>query len=734
MWMGEALAGGLEQKSRRGRAKRGGVTRLRRRTRVTLKNGLVVDLFAGGGGASTGIRAAIGREPDIALNHDELALYVHADNHPGTRHLPEDVWKTPPRKVTKGKPVYILWASPDCTHFSAAKGGKPKQKNIRALAHVVTRWAEDVLPSIIFVENVREFMDWGPLFDVGMVLDRDVTHGTGKKRCTYPAGAVITEDHPLCGHPIPWRKGETFRYWVTRLELLGYKVEWRVLDASSYGAPTKRRRLFIVARCDGEPITWPTATHGKGEGLAPLNTAASCIDWSIPVPSIFNRKKPLAKKTEWRIAEGIRRFVLENPEPFIVGCGGRAGQTPPTPVSAPVGTVTAKNDRAVVVPTLEPVDTPFVIRTYMHKSNAGCNYPIQDPLRTITSNNGHAVVVPSLEPVDAAFLATIDHQSKGDTSEPLDGPVSTVTTKARHVLVAPSLVKVNHGGMTDRSEDVNAPLSTVTAQRRGHALVTADMAPLLVQTGYGEREGQAPRVLDLHEPLGTVMATGQKHALVSAVLEETHQEQVAAFLAKHFGGVVGVPLDGRPMDTITATDHHAVVTATTVKIQGESSGTSISEPMQTIVSGGQHHAIATSTLVKLRGECSGSDVQEPMPTITASGTHIAEVRAFLTTYYSSGSQWANLNKPMPTITALHRLGIVVVKGTAYQIVDIGMRMLEPHELLAAQFGRFAKGYRLDRAKTKRDKVRLIGNSVAPECAEAVVRANTQRSERARRAA
>lgn len=665
VWIGEALAGGGSPDKRRGRRKRGGPVRIRRRSCATLENGLVVDLFAGGGGASTGIRAAIGREPDIALNHDALALWVHADNHPGTLHLPEDVWKTPPRKVTKGRQVYILWASPDCTHFSAAKGGKPKQKNIRALAHVVTRWAEDVLPSMIFVENVREFMDWGPLFDVGMVLDRDVTHGTGKKRCTYPAGTVITEDHPLCGHPIPWRKGETFRYWVTRLELLGYKVEWRVLDASSYGAPTKRRRLFIVARCDGEPITWPAATHGKGEGLAPLNTAAGCIDWSIPVPSIFNRKKPLAKKTEWRIAEGIRRFVLENPEPFIVGCGGRAGQTPPTPVSAPVGTVTAKNDRAMVVPTLEPIGTPFIART-AHGD---------------VDRNG---------------------KRRGQGSHGPEEPLPTVTGSNDFAVVAPTLVKVNHGGMTDRSEDVNAPLSTVTAQRRGHALVTADMAPLLVQTGYGERDGQAPRVLDLHEPLGTVMATGQKHALVSAVLEETgQQEQVVAFLAKHFGGVVGVPMDGRPLDTVTAKDHHSLV---------------------------------TSTLVKLRGECSGSDVQEPMPTITASGTHIAEVRAFLTTYYSSGSQWANLNKPMPTITSLHRLGIVVVKGTAYQIVDIGMRMLEPHELLAAQFGRFAKGYKLDRAKTKRDKVRLIGNSVAPECAEAVVRANVGRVKGMRRAA
>lgn len=596
-WMGDALAGRLAP-SGRARARRSGRerTRTRRASSVTPDNGMVVDLFAGGGGASTGVGAALGRDPDVALNHDELAMAVYKLNHPGTRILPEDVWQTRPLDVTRGRAVFLLWASPDCTHFSLAKGGKPKEKGIRALAHVVVEWARETKPRIIVVENVREFLDWGPLFEAGQVLDREVAHGTGNKRQVFPARTLITGEHPLCGHPIPWRKGETFDQWYGKMELLGYTVEWKVLNASHFGAPTSRRRLFIVARCDGESVEWPEPTHG--EGLLPLRTAAECIDWSIPCPSIFEREKPLAEKTEWRIAEGLRRFVFENPEPFIVGCGGRAGQTPPTAVSAPMGTITAKNDRAVVVP---------------------------------------------------------------------------------------SLVKVNHGGPHPRGEPIDAPLSTVTAQQRGHALV----APVLVQTGYGEREGQAARVLDIHEPLGTIMATGQKHALV------------AGFLAKHFGGVVGVPFDGRPMDTITATDHHSLV---------------------------------TSTLVKLRGECTGADIREPMPTITAGGLHVAEVRAFLLKYYGTGGQWADLRKPMPTITALHRMGIVTVYGDEYQLVDIGMRMLEPHELLAAQFGRFAATYDLSAATTKRDKVRLIGNSVCPEVAEAVVRANTRRDASKRKAA
>lgn len=438
-----------------------------------MRGGLICDLFAGGGGASVGIEAALQRPVDIAINHDAVALAVHKANHPDTRHLEADIWEVRPEDATGGRPVELLWASPDCTHFSIAKGGQPRQQNIRSLAWVVTRWAKAVRPRVICLENVREFQGWGP-------LDAE-------------------------GHPIRVKKGATFRRWQNRLASYGYTVDYRILDASEYGAPTRRRRLFLVARWDGVPIQWPEPTHGDGGlfGLKPYRTAAECIDWSLPCPSIFERKKPLADKTLWRIAQGIRRFVLDSAEPFII-----------------VGT--------------------------------------------------------------------------------------------------------------------------------------------------------------------------QKHALV------------AAFLTKHFGGVVGVPFDGRPLDTITGTDHHALTAA---------------------------------TLVKLRGDNHGADLREPMPTISAQGNHLAEVRAFLVSYFGSEADIGqSVTDPLRTITTRDRFGLVMVHGQPYQIADIGMRMLEPHELLRAQFGRFAEGYDLSAATTKKDKVRLIGNSVAPECAEAVVSVNRPDQQRQRSAA
>ena len=514
----------------------------------------MIDLFAGGGGASLGIEKALGRRVDLALNHDPIALAVHKQNHPETRHLEADIWSVRPRDATEGRPVDFLWASPDCTHFSVAKGGKPRSKGIRALAWAVVRWAKDTRPTIIMLENVAEFKGWGPL----------------------------GED----GRPVKARMGETFLRWKRSLEKLGYTVDHRILDASRYGAPTKRRRLFIVARRDGLPIVWPDATHGPG--LLPFRTAAQCIDWTLPCPSIFERKKPLAEKTQWRIAEGIKRFVLHNPQPFIVGVGGRAGQSDPTGAAEPVGTITAKNG------------------------------------------------------------------SRASRS------------------VAPSLIKVNHGGQQPRGESLEEPMSTVTAQRRGHALV----APTLIQTGWGEREGQKPRALDIEKPLGTVVAGASKHALVSA------------FLNKHFTGVVGQQLD-LPMPTVTARDHNSVTAA---------------------------------SLIRFNHDDHGLPLNQPMPTITAKGGHLAEVRAFLITYYGQGVG-QSATDPMRTITTKDRLGLVTIEGVDYQIVDIGMRMLEPHELLAAQFGTFAKDYDLSAARTKTAMVRLIGNSVPPEEVMALVTVN-----------
>ena len=248
-------------------------------------NEIIVDNFAGGGGASLGIEQALGRSPDIAVNHDPEAVAMHAANHPTTQHLCGDVWEYDPVAVCGGRPVGLLWASPDCKHFSKAKGGKPVQKKIRGLAWVVVRWAKTVRPRVIFLENVEEFQTWGPLTEAGM--------------------------------PDPAKKGLTFQRWMRELRACGYVVEMKQLRACAYGAPTTRKRLFVIARCDGQPIVWPEPTHGAGR--IPYRTAAECIDWSIPIPSIFERARPLAENTMRRIARGIRRFVLEAERPFLVG-------------------------------------------------------------------------------------------------------------------------------------------------------------------------------------------------------------------------------------------------------------------------------------------------------------------------------------------------------------------------------------------------------------------------------
>ncbi len=380
-------------------------------TRIPFGAELVVDNFAGGGGASTGIEQALGHPVDIAVNHDPEAIAMHTINHPQTKHFCESVFKVDPEEITGNRPVGLAWFSPDCTHHSKAKGGAPRSPRVRGLAWVVIRWARRVKPRVIMLENVEEFADWGPLCDEG--------------------------------RPIKEKAGSTFRLWLNQLRRFGYQVEYRQLRACDYGAPTTRRRLFVIARRDGLPIVWPEPTHGPGR--LPYRTAAECIDWSLPTPSIFERARPLADATLRRIAHGVMRYVVETAEPFIV------------------------------------------------------------PLRGTSSA----------------------HTSTHATT---------------------------------------APLSTISAGGNHHALV----APTLVQTGYGERPGQAPRVPGLDKPLGTIVAGGQKHALV------------AAFLAKHYTGVVGQDLR-RPIGTVTTVDHHSLVRAFLVAYYGfEKDGARLSDPMRTV--------------------------------------------------------------------------------------------------------------------------------------------------------
>lgn len=399
---------------------------------LPLAHELVVDLFAGGGGASTGMEQALGRHVDIAVNHDPEAVSLHQANHPQTEHHVSNVWEVDPRVVCAGRPIGLLWASPDCTYHSKARGGKPhrdrnKARRRRGLAGIVVKWVRQLRPTgqhprVICLENVEEFQHWGPLLEDGT--------------------------------PCPQRRGSTFQRWVAQLRNLGYAVEWRELRACDFGAPTTRKRLFLVARRDGQPIVWPQPTHAdpkhaRAKGLQPWRTAADCIDWSLPCPSIFGRQRPLAEATLRRVARGVMRYVVEAAKPFIVHIAHGDGK--------PGGV-----------------------------------------------------------------------QRWGSGTHDIDKPAPTITTKAEHMLAVPTLV----------------------------------------QTGYGERAGQAPRVPGLDKPLGTVVG-GQKHGLV------------AAFLAKHYGGVVGHGLQ-QPIGTVTTVDHHSLVQAFLTAYYGSDQDTPLSDPLHTV--------------------------------------------------------------------------------------------------------------------------------------------------------
>lgn len=522
---------------------------------------ITVDLFAGGGGASTGLEQALGRHVDIAVNHDPEAIALHTINHPQTEHYVSDVFEINPHVATRGRPVGLLWASPDCKHFSKAKGGKPVSKRIRGLAWVVVKWAKAVRPRVIILENVEEFQTWGPLNNDGM--------------------------------PCPERKGQTFQLWKEQLRALGYRLEYKELRACDYGAPTIRKRFFMVARCDGLPIVWPQQTHfaKPAKGQLAWRPASDIIDWSIPCPSIFERKRPLADATCRRIAKGVMRYVVESANPFIV-----------------------------------------------------------------TNTTGHP-------------------------GAGIDEPLRTVTTGGHHALVVPTLI----------------------------------------QTGYGERPRQAPRVPGLDKPLGTVVAS-QKHAVV------------AAFLAKHYTGVVGSDMQD-PIGTVTSVDHHSLITANLVHMghgEGKAGGKRFShgirdveQPLNTVTASGCPAGLVTSHLVKLRNNQFGQSHDEPMPTLTAGGGHVGEVRAFLLKYYGT-DQDPQMGEPLHTVTTKDRFGLVTVHGIDYQIVDIGLRMLTPRELYRAQG--FPDSYIIDQKPdgsplTKTAQVRMCGNSVCPPLAHALVRAN-----------
>lgn len=536
---------------------------------------LIVDNFAGGGGASTGIELATGKSVDIAINHDPEAIRMHKANHPRTKHYCEDVWQVDPVKACKGHPVGLAWFSPDCKHFSKAKGGKPKDKFIRGLAWVACRWAGLVRPRVIMLENVEEFKTWGPL----------------------------NRGH----HPVKAKQGKTFEKFVQQLQNLGYEVQFRELVAADYGAPTMRKRFFMIARCDGNPIIWPEPTHAPRDSeevkaglLKSYVGAYTQIDFSRPCPSIFDTSqeikekygiravRPLAPKTMERIARGLKKFVLDNPEPFII--------------------------------------------QYNHGGKRRPN-DIREPMPTITGKHGYGIV-------------------------------------------EPYMVQIGQTGFAkDRSKDVREPLTTIVSKNE-HCLISPTLIQYHSETAKGEVRGQAVK-----DPILTVDGSN-RYGLVTS------------FLHKYYDGGYKGAGDSveNPLPTVTAWDHNSVVTA---------------------------------NLIQMNNHCDGRDIADPLPTITAGDGHFGEVRAFLIKYYGDATG-QDIKNPLDTITSRDRFGLVTIDGTDYQIVDIGLRMLEPRELYGCQG--FPDDYIIDHdfeghTYPRSEQVRRCGNSVCPPLPAAMVRSN-----------
>lgn len=428
---------------------------------------LIVDNFAGGGGASTGIEMATGYSVDIAINHDPKAIQMHKTNHPRTKHYCEDVWQVDPIAACKGNPVGLAWFSPDCKHFSKAKGGKPKDKNIRGLAWVACRWAGLVRPRVIMLENVEEFRTWGPL----------------------------NRRH----HPIKNKQGKTFERFVRQLEELGYEVQFKELVAADYGAPTMRKRFFMIARCDGKSIVWPEPTHAPADSeevraglLKPYVGAYTQLDFSLPCPSIFDTSeeikekygiravRPLAPKTMERIARGLKKFVIDNPEPFIIQCKfNNDGHD----IRKPLGTITTIGSHLLVEPFL----------SVNRENHFGSD--MREPIHTVTSNNQHMLMTPTLIQYHSE---TAQGEARGQT---IEEPIMTVDGSNRYGLVTSFLSKFYKTGI---GQDEREPLHTVTTSA-GHF---GEVRAFLIKY-YGDATGQ-----DIEQPLDTV-TTKDRFGLVT---------------------------------------------------------------------------------------------------------------------------------------------------------------------------------------------------------------------------
>lgn len=509
---------------------------------------IIVDNFAGGGGASTGMELATGRSVDIAINHDLEAIRMHKANHPNTKHYCESVWDVDPVKACNGRPVGLAWFSPDCKHFSKAKGGKPKDKTIRGLAWVALRWAALVRPRVIMLENVEEFKTWGPL----------------------------NRSH----RPIKAKKGFTFRKFVQQLEELGYQVEFRELTAADYGTPTIRKRFFLIARCDGKPIAWPEPTYAPRDSeavkeglLKPYVGAYTQIDFSLPCPSIFDSaaeikdkyglraQRPLAQKTMQRIARGLQKFVIENSEPFIVQVNHSGSDWHYTKsANEPLPVITGKHGFGIVEPYIVPIGYGE------NKNQLPRVHDVNEPLPTIVSSGKHYVCEPYMVQIGQAGFTK-------DRSKDVREPLTTIVSKNEHCLIAPTLIQYHSETAAGevRGQALEEPVMTVDGSNR-YGLVSA-----FIQKYFdGGYKGAGA---DVEQPLPTVTAIDHNSLCTAHIIQmnnhcdgrditnpiptitagDGHFGEVRAFLVKYYGDATGQDIKA-PLDTITTHDRFGLVT------------------------------------------------------------------------------------------------------------------------------------------------------------------------------
>lgn len=686
------------------------------------------DNFAGGGGVRVAVDDALAelgiteREAiDVAVNHWPGALQMYRANHPRCRTYCEDIVKVDPVKASGGRRYALAWFSPTCIFFSQAKGGPLDESatKVRGLCWIANTWAASpARPRVLCLENVKQFVHFGPLHRVhsnGCSKEAAIENGRrDAKKCKKPVEKAKPKCLKGCCYmrPIKARRGTLFNAFIRRLSKYYRYVEWRVLKAHHYGAPTSRERFFLIA--SDEPVSWPVPTHGPG--LKPYRTAAECIDWTIACPSIFDRKKPLKPKTEARVRCGIDRFVFGAARPFIVptSYGDKGGTDVRVhDVDEPSRTIAGNRSGLNVV-------SPLVAKAKTYGGGGNDAKPADEPLGTITTSKRgeHVVIAPIIQRYNT-------QREDGTRGQPVDEPITTLDTSPRFSVVAPTLVRTAHGDIGadgkrrgQGAHSIEAPIGTVPAGGTDFAIAT----PYLVHRSNGERaatettKAQSPRVYDVEKPIGTLVAQGQKHGLVAPVLIKNNGGN------NDRSGSAGQEIE-KPLDTIAARDQKSIAAVHMTKLRGtsdehvEASAQDVDTPVDTIAAKGTHHALTTALLIRYNGTSTAANANEPISTIDTRDRFAVVQLELARDVHAKAlrvAKWLGYDAPL----------VLVIDDVEWVLVDIGFRMLTPRELFLCQG--FPPTYEIEarndngKPLTKTAQIKCVGNSVPPPLAKAVV--------------